>query len=93
MTDYDELVERCFDIRVRHVLKSTEKVIELILAEVARTLENVTPEMVEASYQCERSMFGPHARGLKHSVIFEQMLRASPLFPPRLRRRRTRRND
>jgi len=56
---------------------------QAVLAEVYRTLETVTDEMTMASYKYESVTFGPTSCGLKHSVIFDKMLRASPLAPPK----------
>jgi hypothetical protein len=41
-----------------------------------------TRDMVNASYEKERDLFGPTARGLKHSVIFEVMSAAGDLTNP-----------
>lgn len=64
MTDYEELAERCRDLWWMGS-------VEPILAEVYRTLENITPEMLLVS---DDDM--PEWNWLA-------MLRASPLAPPK----------
>ena len=44
MSAYEELVDRLCALRAKHAEKRMEIVIEIILAEVLRTLETVTPD-------------------------------------------------
>lgn len=83
MTERDELFERCKAAATGRFNYSLDASIESVLAEVFRTLETVTPEMVRAwdnptdepsdfptSFECAQS-------------IWTDMLRASPLAPPK----------
>ena len=57
---------------------AAEQVIEALDAAGFAIVPKVPTEaMIEASYTREREQFGPLARGLKHSAIYETMLAAA----------------
>jgi hypothetical protein len=73
---YDELVERCqlaAKIASHGYSQPSSEAVEAILAEIARTLENVTPEM-RAAWM--------YADGEQCVGEWLAMLTPSPLFPP-----------
>ena len=78
---YDELVERCVRAAIHEGGGGSDRgwigVTEAILAEVARTLENVTSEMDDAW-----DLPGWEIDETAVARTFLAMLRASPLFPP-----------
>lgn len=73
MSDYEELVERCAHKVTHHHADTSEGFARLVLAEVLRTLETMTPEMWDAL----------PPRALDFDEAYLAMLRASPLAPPK----------
>ena len=71
MSQYEELRERCCQVIIGRV---PERVVDDILAEVFRTLETVTPEMLAPFAKVTKKMPRP---------TWLAMLRASPLAPPK----------
>lgn len=57
---------------------SPQEQMRAALVAALRALAEAGPSdgMVNASYEYEQKVFGPLARGLKHSVIFEKQLAA-----------------
>jgi hypothetical protein len=85
MNEYEELVERCAKEIWREFQtnksSSSQNLAKVAIAEVLRTLETVTPEMIEAGDDLV-----PIARGTESyrgfpvpEKVFAVMLRASPL--------------
>lgn len=79
MSAYEELVERCVVIRVRgaEADKTVGQITEEMLAEILRTLEEVTPEMLDATHAV--ADWGPAPRRLADQYF--AMLHASALQP------------
>ena len=73
MSAYEQLVDRCCALRSKHIEKSTEQVIQIIIAEVLRTLATVTPEM-------EAAVTSGNPEDAED--LWLALLRASPLSPP-----------
>lgn len=78
MSAYEELHKRCYDLTI----EAGDEDVHIILREVLRTLEAVTPEMVDAWIE------SPIYAGLDGDKMaapeeWLAMLRASPLVPPK----------
>lgn len=82
MSGYEELVERCG--KAAHSINwrtcETADIMRLVLAEVFRTLETVTPEMEHAWHN---QPVGRLSRKATAQNDWLAMLRTSPLAPPK----------
>ena len=75
MTVYEELVERCAAVLFDHYESDVPTTVRAILAEVSRTLEDVTPEMYATASDHMISAHDAYA-------AWQSMRLASPLTAP-----------